>query len=91
MDSNQQLHEIYMQGLNAIYTNLITYINKLNLNPQLKAYAFMNLDQGIYWTQLGIKSLQNEEIMAAITPPVNTNIENNVEEIVKEENKEIAA
>jgi hypothetical protein len=91
MNKEQQLRELFTQGLNAIYTNLVTYINKLNLNPQLKSYAFMNLDQGIYWTQLGINSLQaeNSEVVA---PPMDiVSDANKTVEIDKEENKEIAA
>jgi len=51
----------------------------------------MNLDQGIYWTQLGINSLQaeNSEVVA---PPMDiVSDANKTVEIDKEENKEIAA
>lgn len=41
-----------------IYDEMIFFLHKLNLNPQLKSFCFMNFDQGAMWAQNAIASIQ---------------------------------
>ena len=47
-----------IQALNNFSGNLISFLNKLNLNPTLKSYCFMNLDQASFWAREAIAHMQ---------------------------------
>ena len=54
---NQQIRHNLITGAEKIYMEFIAYLNNLNLNKQLKDYAFQNLDQGLFWVRTAISSL----------------------------------
>lgn len=56
--SQEQVKTMSKETVTQLYSNLITLINRLPLNPQLKNYGFQNLDQGMYWVNLAIDHMQ---------------------------------
>jgi hypothetical protein len=67
--SQDQVKTMSKETVGQLYSNLITFINRLPLNPQIRGYAFMNLDQGMYWANLGIDHMQvAPEQESAATP-----------------------
>ncbi len=57
-EQNAQMKELMLNTFSQLYSNLIQFINRLPINPTLKAHCFQNLDQGMYWCRTGIENAQ---------------------------------
>lgn len=44
-------------GFEQVFSNLASYLQKLNLHPQMKTFCLMNFDQGAFWAREGIASM----------------------------------
>lgn len=64
---DQQMREAFHQSYIKFYSDMISFLNRLPLNPQIKAYCFMNFDQGSMWAREAIANIQFE---TSPVPPV---------------------
>lgn len=57
-DQNEQTKLALIQALGQFSGNMISFLNKLDLNPTLKSHCFMNLDQATFWAREAIAAMQ---------------------------------
>lgn len=57
-DKNEQTKLALIQALSQFSGNMISFLNKLNLNPTLKSHCFMNLDQATFWAREAIVHME---------------------------------
>lgn len=64
-DENQEAHMKNKQELLQIffnkYTDIIKFLQSLEINDQLKSYSMMNFDQGMFWLREGIVNMLVKE------------------------------
>lgn len=58
LSQNDQTKLALIQGFDQLYVNLCSFVNKLTLEPTLRSYAAMNLDQGADWIRKAIQVMQ---------------------------------
>lgn len=77
----QEAHQtrlVLQQAFSSLYKNLTDFVQRLNMVPNIKSFAIMNLDQGAMWMREGISTMQ---FNFQPTPPAASESEKKVEEI----------
>jgi len=53
-----QSRQVFLETYDQLYSNIVNFLNRLDLHPVLKSHCFQNLDQGSYWARQAISQLQ---------------------------------
>ena len=59
--AEQDVKNAFEMAFQQSYDNMIGLINKMGVSQRLKDYAFLNFDQGYFWTRQAIASLVVDE------------------------------
>lgn len=70
LEEHQNTRIALNQAFAKFYNDLTGFLNRLNLNPSLKSFCFMNLDQGAMWAREAISILQFNETFNTQNPIV---------------------
>lgn len=57
IEEADQTREALRQAFEQFYLNLANFLQRLNMNPQVKTFCSMNFDQGAYWAREGIHAM----------------------------------